>query len=123
MLHGDDQTSVQFAHDENHLYFNMNKRLLVSRMLAGQFPNFDLVIPRNLEYKLIFDAMDLKLSINRVNVLADEVSKRILFNMKDGTLTLRTENIKKGEAEEEIEISYDGKLVSLGFNSQYLLEF
>ncbi|MBN2429970.1 MAG: DNA polymerase III subunit beta [Acidobacteria bacterium] len=123
ILQADQYLFVQFANDENHLFFKMENRLLVSRLLAGQFPNYELVIPRNLKNKLIFTTQKLKQSVNRVNVLADEISKRIMFKITSGQMLLRTENIKKGEAEMEIEIDYSGADVSLGFNSQYLLEF
>lgn len=123
MLQGQSDLFVQFANDENHLYFKIGNRLLVSRLLAGQFPNYELVIPRNLIHQVVCDTNGLKLSINRVNVLADEVSKRVLFLLRDGRMVLRTENVKKGEAEEEVEVDYNGDPVELGFNSQYLIEF
>lgn len=118
-----EKIDVQFAHDENHLFFKVQDRLLVSRLLAGQFPNYELVIPRNLQQRVALSADALKLTINRMNVLADEVSKRVIFKVEKGRILLQSENVSKGEAEEEIDIDYDGDPVVLGFNSQYLLEF
>ena len=118
-----DHLVVQFAHDENHIYFKIDNRLMVSRLLAGQFPNYELVIPRNLHNRLQLKTAELRAIINRLNVMADEVSKRIVFRLEDGRMLLRSENVKKGEAEETLEVDYQGEKVEMGFNCQYLLEF
>lgn len=118
-----EQLTVQFAHNENNLFFRIENRLLVSRLLAGQFPNYEMVIPRSLHHRFVLKTNELRAVINRLNVLADEVSKRIIFRMENGRILLRSEDVNKGEAEEVLEVEYQGDPVELGFNSQYLLEF
>lgn len=118
-----DHLFVQFAHDSNHLYFKVDNRLLVSGLLAGQFPNYEMVLPRNLYHRVQLKTVELKNVVHRLNVMADEVSKRIIFRLEAEKIFLRSEDVRKGEAEEEIYSTYAGDKVEFAFNSQYLLEF
>lgn len=117
------RSEVTFTHDDNRLFFRFENKFLVSRMLAGQFPNFDMVIPRNLVNHIKLDVGTLKEAILRANILTDVESKRVLFRLEKDSLVLRSENQSRGEAEEDITVSFQGDPTELGFNSQYLLEF
>ena len=65
--------------DENHIYFQVGPRLLISRMLYGQFPNYEMVMPKNNDKSVEFNSSLLNLAIRRVALMADERSHAIRF--------------------------------------------
>ncbi|PYR88158.1 MAG: DNA polymerase III subunit beta, partial [Acidobacteria bacterium] len=60
-----DAESVGLSRDDNHLFFNMGKRLLISRMLTGQFPNYEAVLPRNNECIVTVNREEIAAAIKR----------------------------------------------------------
>ena len=67
-----DTDRVGFSRDDNHLFFDLGKRLLVSRMLTGQFPNYEAVLPRNNDRTFAVDRDEITAAIRRVAILSDE---------------------------------------------------
>lgn len=114
---------VSFGYDENHLFFLIERRMLIARVLTGNFPNYDMVIPRNLKHRLTLDVQQFKMSVQRINVMTDDSSRRIVCHLKEGSMQLVSETSGKGEGEDINEIQYSGEPLELGFNSQYLLEY
>ena len=69
-----DTERIGFSRDDNHLFFDMGKRLLISRMLTGQFPNYEAVLPRNNDRIITIDREEITAAIKRVAILSDERS-------------------------------------------------
>jgi DNA polymerase-3 subunit beta len=114
---------IEFANDENHLYFKMGPRQLTSRMLAGQFPNYDLVMPKNNDKSVQLNCETITQSIRRAALMADERSHGVKFELSEGRLSITSQSADVGEAKEVIPIDYNGEAISIGFNAQYLLDF
>mgnify|MGYP001258246314 CR=1 FL=1 len=118
-----EDANVEFTKDENHLFFSLGERMLISRILTGQFPNYEAVLPRGnerlvgLEKGLIADA------IRRVSLLADERSRAIRIQVDKGKLEIFSSSGDLGEAHEAMDAEYDGEAMEIGFNYQYLLDF
>lgn len=117
------EESVMFAKDDNHTFFKFGDRLLVSRMLAGQFPNYDLVLPKNNDKSVKLNRADLAQCIRRVALMADERSHGIRLVFESGVLNLNSQTQDVGEAAESIQAEYVGETVEIGFNASYLLDF
>ncbi len=114
---------LQFFKDENHLYFSMRHRRLTSRMLAGQFPNYDLVLPKNNDKVVPLKTEKIAQAIRRTALMADERSHGIKFELTKGRLNITSQSADVGEAREAIPVDYNGTDLSIGFNAQYLLDF
>ncbi len=114
---------VRFSKDENHLFFEFGHRLLISRTLSGQFPNYDLVMPKGNDKAVSLAREALAQSIRRVSLMADERSHGIRLELSDGTLSLSSQTQDVGEANESIQADYKGDPVHIGFNAAYLLDF
>ena len=114
---------IGFARDDNHLFFDLGKRLLVSRMLTGQFPNFEAVLPRNNDRIFTLDREEITAAIKRVAILSDERSRTVKLAMGNGSLEITASHSDLGEAHESIEIDYNKEDLQVGFNYQYLLDF
>ena len=123
-LASDDNTKqIQFSGNDNHLFFRIDRRLLLSRKLTGNFPDYERVLPKEHPYSLLVPRDDLKPSIERVAQFADERSRAIRFQIFKGELKIYSSNSDTGESEETIPVEHEGENVEIGFNAQYLLDF
>jgi len=114
---------IGLATDENHIYFEIGPRLLISRTLAGQFPNYEMVIPKNNDKSATFDSATLGQAIRRVALMSDERSHAIRFHLVPGNLHISSQTVEEGEARETVATEYVGDEVEIGFNAQYLQDF
>lgn len=114
---------INLGMDENHIYFQIGPRLLISRMLYGQFPNYEMVMPKNNDKSVEFDSGLLNLAIRRVALMADERSHAIRFHLEPNQLVISSQNAEEGEANETLQTDYTGEETDIGFNAQYLQEF
>ena len=109
--------------DENHIYFEVGSRLLISRTLAGQFPNYEMVMPKNNDKSVEFDSSDLGQAIRRVALMADDRSHAIRFHLTPGSLHISSQTAEEGEARETLTTDYSGDETEIGFNAAYLQDF
>ena len=72
---------IEFARDESHLFFRAGERLLISRMLTGQFPNYEAVLPRDNNRKVVIERGELNDAVRRVSQLADTRSHAVKFSV------------------------------------------
>jgi DNA polymerase III subunit beta len=114
---------ISLGMDENHIYFEVGTRLLISRMLYGQFPNYEMVMPKNNDKSIEFDGSSLNLAIRRVALMSDERSHAIRFHLEPNQLVISSQNAEEGEANETIQAEYAGDETDIGFNAQYLQDF
>jgi DNA polymerase-3 subunit beta len=102
---------ISLGMDENHIYFQIGPRLLISRMLYGQFPNYEMVMPKNNDKSVEFNSSLLNHAIRRVALMADERSHAIRFHLEPNQLVISSQNAEEGD------------ITDIGFNAQYLQEF
>jgi DNA polymerase-3 subunit beta len=114
---------VEFARDENHLFFRFGGRVLVSRMLSGQFPNYELVMPKDNDRAVKVDGPIFQSAIRRVALMADERSHAIKFVFGPERLDITSQSSEVGEAKESLQTDYAGPDLQIGFNAQYLADF
>jgi DNA polymerase-3 subunit beta len=118
-----DEEMVEFAQDESHLFFQFGGRLLTSRKLTGQFPNYEAVLPRDVSKTLVLERAELQDALRRVSQLADQRSHAVKFMLAKEGLEISASSPEYGEAKESIEKEFNGDPISIGFNAQYLLDF
>ena len=114
---------ISLGMDGNHIFFEVGPRLLISRMLYGQFPNYEMVMPKDTDKSIQFDAAVLNSAIRRVALMADERSRAIRFHLEPNQLIISSQNAEEGEANEAIQTEYNGDEIDIGFNAQYLQDF
>lgn len=113
---------VQIAIHENQFVLQMPNFVMMARLIEGQFPNYEAVIPRTHPERLALPRSVLVPALRRVSVMAEERNRPIKFALADGALTLSAASHDLGEAEESIAVEYAGQPVSIGFNARYLLD-
>ena len=123
LLNTTEAETLEFADDEQTLFFRVGGRVLTSRKLTGQFPNYEAVLPRDNNKFVIVRAEDLMGSILRVAQFADERSGAIKIRLEQNELKLSSSSTDTGESEDTIETPYNYDPLVVGFNSQYLVDF
>ena len=118
-----EQAMVEFAQDESHLFFKFGPRLLTARKLTGQFPNYEAVLPREANKKLVLERGELQDALRRVSQLADQRSHAVKFMLAKEGVEISASSPEYGEAKEVIEKEFNGDPITIGFNAQYLLDF
>lgn len=118
-----EDASVEFAQDESHLFFRFGQRLLTSRKLTGQFPNYEAVLPRDSNKSLVLERGELQDALRRVSQLADLRTHAVRFILAKEGVEISASSPEYGEAKEMIEKEYTGEAITIGFNAQYLLDF
>jgi DNA polymerase-3 subunit beta len=114
---------IDFAGNENHLFFEIDKRLLLSRKLTGNFPDYERVLPKEHSQHVSVSRDELKSALERVSQFSDERSKAVRLQIVSGEMKVHSSISETGESEETIPVDYGGPDLEIGFNAQYLLDF
>jgi len=114
---------VRFSGDENHLFFELGDRLLLSRKLTGNFPDYERVLPKEQPQSVTINRDEFRGSIERVAQFSDERSRAIRVHVGPGEMKIHSSVSDTGDSEESIPLTYDGPAVEIGFNAQYMLDF
>jgi DNA polymerase-3 subunit beta len=122
-LTADFDGEISLGSDENHVYFQVGSRLLISRLLSGQFPNYEMVMPKNNDQSAVFDTLSLNQAIRRVALMADDRSHAVRFRLSKEQLLITSQNAEEGEARETVGTDFAGEETEIGFNAQYLQDF
>jgi DNA polymerase III subunit beta len=121
---GDDpESKVSFGGDDNHLFFEFGPRLLITRKLTGNFPDYERVLPQDNIHIARLSTSEVKGAIERVAQFADERSRAIRVQFTTGEVKVFSSALETGESEESVPAEYSGPDLEIGFNAQYLLDF
>jgi len=113
---------VQIGITDNQFVLQMPNFVMTARLIEGQFPNYEAVMPTAHPGRLTIRRAVLASALRRVSVMADERNKPVRLTLNAGALTISAASPDLGEAEETLEVDYGGAEVTIGFNARYLLE-
>ncbi len=117
------EAKLVFAGDDNHLFFRFGERLLITRKLTGNFPDYERVLPKDNTNIAKLKKEEIRSAIERVSQFADERSRAIRVQFGQGEVKVFSSSVETGESEESIPGEYAGPDLEIGFNAQYLLDF
>src|SRR6202045_4538116 len=100
LLDSTDADFVEFAKDDSTLFFRIGSRLLTSRQLTGQFPNYEAVLPKDNSKSITLHGEDFSAAISRVAQFADERSHAVRLKLENGELKLWASSTESGESED-----------------------
>ncbi len=95
---------------------------LVMRLVDGEFPNYEQVIPKAASHQIAIDKSELLSALRRVSVVASDRARGVKLQATTGQLAVSASSPDFGEASEEIEVAYEGAELAVGFNSRYLTD-
>lgn len=117
-----DASDVQILGDENRMAFQAGEVTLTTRLLSGQFPNWQLVLPKENYLTAVTDAAAVNAALQRVAVMSDERSQAVDLQISENRLTITAQS-ENGEANDEVEVKAEGVDWKGKVNSSYLVEF
>jgi DNA polymerase-3 subunit beta len=120
LLDSDEALNITMA--ENQVRFAFGTVVLVSKLIDGKFPDYERVVPATLRNHMKVDRLILMQAMNRAAILSNEKFRGIRIVLADNSLKLIAANAEQEEAEEEIEVDYQGEPIDVGFNVGYLLD-
>lgn len=114
--------TVAVAEDDNHLFFRVGHRTLLARKLAGNFPDYERVLPQDQPLVATVSREDLRGALDRVAQFSDERSKKVNIAIADSEIKVHGATVA-GESEETATVEYSGTPIEIGFNATYLTDF
>ncbi|HEX5645462.1 MAG TPA: DNA polymerase III subunit beta [Nitrospira sp.] len=117
---GDTEPLIGFA--KNMMIFRKSGLLLTSRLMEGNYPNYQQVIPKEGGRRITVNRLELESALRRVSVLSKDKASAVKVSFESGKMTLFSSSPDYGEATEELPARYEGEAHSSGFNARYLLD-
>ena len=119
----DGTETINYERGENHLFFDVAGRRLISRTIDGQFPAYERVIPKGNDKHIEFERERLTNAVKRVALLSNERSRAVKFVIDKGKVDVTSSSPELGEAHETLPVDYSGNAMQICFNAQYVLDF
>src|SRR4029077_6750247 len=114
---------IGYERGENHPFFQVGDRMLISRMIDGQFPAYERVIPKGNDKHIEFERDRLTAAVKRVALLSNERSRAVKIQIEKGKVDVTSSSPDLGEAKETLPVEYSGSSMQICFNAQYVLDF
>jgi DNA polymerase-3 subunit beta len=119
----DEVGEVRIRLSDNQLILQQDNTTLVARLIDGQFPNYDQVVPTFTPNRIDISKDTLHGALRRTSSIMGERTTPTEFDFQAGRVLISCVNMDLGEAHEEVEVSYAGEGVKIGFNARYILDF
>ncbi len=118
-----EQGDVQICFDDKNAMFTMENYQMTCRLIEGRYPNYSSVIPQNNPHKAVVDRAIFISALKRVSVFSSQASSLIKLSLKENSMTISAQDIDfSTSAEETLICQYDGKDMSIGFKSSFLID-
>ncbi|MBI2425061.1 MAG: DNA polymerase III subunit beta [Candidatus Hydrogenedentes bacterium] len=120
-LLGDD-AAVEVLIDESQASFVFDHVRLVTALIEGNFPNYDMVVPKKHDKEAVMDRVKFTEAIRRTRTMTNDKFNSVRFSLENGVVTLKVITPEVGEYQEDLEIDYDGDVVEIAFNPDFVLD-
>lgn len=117
---GDGEPLIGFT--KNLMIFRKSGLLLTSRLMEGNYPNYQQVIPKESNRRINVNRLELESALRRVSVLSRDKANAVKLSFAPGRLSLFSSSPDYGEATEDLPARYEGEALNTGFNARYLLD-
>ncbi len=119
---GSDAPPLELQFSPGFMKVDFGHSSFATKLVEGRYPPYEKAIPRADTEDLVADRESLRQALTRTAVLSNEKYRGVRFHAEPGLLNLMTHNPEHEVAEEELEVDYQGKAMTLGFNVKYLLD-
>lgn len=116
----DNPVTVFFT--DNQIFVEIGDVTLFSRLLDGQFPNYEQVIPKKNEHTLVAEVAPLQSVVNRISLLAADKGNSVKFHVSDDGLQVTAATPDVGEGSDSLDVEYSGTAMTVAFNARYLMD-
>lgn len=122
VLADDDDATVMVRVGEAQVMFSFGGLVLVSRLIDGQFPSYERVIPKHAENGLTLNREAFITALKRAALVARPEANRVVFHVADTTLSMSAESAELGQGHEEMTAEVEGEPTDIAFNAKYLID-
>ena len=122
-MDGSDGALLKIRHSENHLLFSVGSRQLIARLLDVNFPDYEKILSKGNDRVALVSRVNLQAAIRRVALFSSERSRGVKLTFEKNLLTIASASQELGEGTETLDVEFDSEPLSIGLNSQYLLDF
>jgi len=119
---GSVEGEISVASHENQLIFSFPGMRFISRLIAGQFPNYEQVIPKEFKQRITVGTERLLRGVRRASITARDSANVVRLNAAEGTLTISSNTPDVGKAQEDIEVRIEGDPIPVAFNAKFLMD-
>jgi DNA polymerase-3 subunit beta len=116
-----DEGDAKISIGENQIAFELNRTLLVSKLIEGNYPNFRQVIPPEAKERITLERETFLTAVRRVAILSSEKSNSVRLNFSKGNIDIAANTPDVGEAKESLPVMYKGRDLSIAFNPEFLM--
>ncbi len=120
---GDQEKVVKLRVEEKRILVKTKNATLCSQLLEGQYPNYEEIIPTNLDKKISINKNELESAIRRVSIMTTDEYKLLRFKFSGNTLEMSCTSPDVGESKAAIPIEYSEGDIEIGLNPEFLLDF
>lgn len=117
-----DEDNVQVSLGSNHIRITGANYCFTSKLVDGAYPDYDRVVPKEGDKKVIGDREQLKQAFGRTAILSNEKYRGVRIQLQEGAMHMVANNPEQEEAQEEVAVDYAGDSLEIGFNVSYLLD-
>lgn len=117
-----EQEDIEIVFGETQVFFNLNKTTVITRLIEGEFPNYKNVIPKESEIKLSVKREALLFATKRAALFTNPDSLAVKFDINKNKVIVSKNAPYIGEVKEEVEATYNGEEISIGFNPAYIMD-
>lgn len=118
----DTETLVHLQIGGNHIRVLLPEIQFTSKLIDGRFPDYQKVLPKGGDKVVTVDREALRQALTRTSILSNEKYRGIRLHIESGLLQLRAHNPEHEEAEEDVQVEYQGDPLDIGFNASYLMD-
>lgn len=116
----DDEVTLTLG--SNHLRVTVGNVTFTSKLIDGRFPDYERVLPKGGDRTLVSGREELRSSLQRAAILCNEKFRGVRLHVAGDVLRILATNPDQEEAEEELQVEYNGKDLEIGFNVGYMLD-
>lgn len=118
-----EEGEVEIIKDDKSATFNFGTYSLSTRLIKGKYPDYKRVLPQGSPFQLIVNRESLLNAVRRVALFASKASQLVKFNISMTQILMGAQDLDYAtSAEERVECDYKGNDMTIGFNSEYMLE-
>lgn len=118
----DSDATIELGFMDNNAVVRRDQTVVIMRLVDGEFPDYNRVIPKNNELIATIERESLLHALRRMSILSSEKSRGIKLSLSNQSLEISSSNPELGDSREDLEISYQGPDISIGFNARYLID-
>ncbi|MBN2057105.1 DNA polymerase III subunit beta [bacterium] len=114
--------AMRMGMDSNLVVVNSGEEYVVAKLIDGEYPNYQMVIPKTMKYCAILDRIKFYGLVHRVRLFSDNKTHSVRLQFGENLMEVNASSAEAGLAKDHMEIEYDGMATAIGFNADYLLQ-